>query len=128
MAQPEKKFSTVLMVPKLWQSLLAIESFDDLSLFLHKEAPGEALELDGTTRPDWPRPIMNDRRKVFFTEDEHTVVLELLSGDDHYFVRGSVVLPTGETYAHSEIGHEVAAEEILEVRGLEKFSWRQELV
>jgi hypothetical protein len=128
MAQPVKMFSTVLLIPKLWQSLLAIESFDDLSLFLQKQAPREALELDGTTRPDWPRPIVNDRRKVSFIQDEHTVALELLSGNDHYFVRASVVLPSGEMYAHTEISYNIAAEEILEVQGLGKFVWRQELV
>jgi hypothetical protein len=128
MAQTEKRFKTVLSVPKVWQSLLEIQSFDDLSLFLQQKAPPEAVGLDGFTLADWPRPIVNDHRKVSFTEDEHMVALELLSGNDHYFALASVVLPTGEKYAHSGISHDIASVEVLEIPGVAKFAWHQRLI
>jgi hypothetical protein len=124
----EKQFTTRLDVPKVWQSLLEIESFDDLTAFFEHTPPTEAREVGGLTRPDWPRPIRNDRREVSFQEDGYTVTLELLSGNQHYFTRATVTLPSGERYAHREVNYRIYPEEILEIRGLAKFTWRQQLV
>ena len=128
MAKMDKRFQSVLTVPKVWQSLLEIESFDDLSLFLQKEAPPEAVGLDGLTVPEWPRPIVNDLREVSFDEDEHAVALQLISGTGNYFAVASVTLPSGDQYAHSDPRHEIVEEERLEIRGVGKFVWRQRLV
>ena len=127
MAKIEKRFQSVLTVPKVWQSLLEIESFDDLSLFLQKKAPPEAMDLGGLTVPEWPRPIVNDRRPVSFNEAEHTVALQLISGTGNYFALASVTLPSGDQYAHTDVRHEIVDEERLEIRGVGSFVWRQRL-
>jgi hypothetical protein len=124
----EKQFTTRLEVPKVWQSLLEIESFDDLTAFFEHTPPPEARETGGLTQPDWPRPIRNDRREISFQEDGYTVTLALLSGDEHYFTRASVTLPSGERYAHREVNYRIYPVEILEIQGGAKFTWRQELV
>jgi hypothetical protein len=124
----EKKFNTVLSVPRVWKSLLEIESFDDLTAFLERRPPPESVGLQGLTQPEWPRPIQHDRREVSFVEDGYTVCLGLISGDERYFALPSVVFPTGERYAHQEAGLEVSPEEILEIEEKAKFSWRQRLV
>ena len=124
----EKKFTHTLNVPKVWKSLLDIESFDDLSAFLESEPPPQALEPNGLTRADWSRPIRHDRRKVSFEEEGHKVCLELISGDDKYFAVPSLELPNGERYAPTDVEFDVSAEEILEIRGIARFVWKQQLV
>ncbi|HTO04904.1 MAG TPA: hypothetical protein VL069_14430, partial [Opitutus sp.] len=69
-----------------------------------------------------------DRRRVSFLEDEHTVMLELLSGNGHYFAQSSVLLPSGDCYARSAAEAHVRSQEVLEIRGIATFIWRQELV
>ena len=124
----EKRFNTTLNVPKLWQSLLEIQSLDDLTAFLEKSPPPEALEENGLIRANWPRPYRNDRRLVHFEEDDYTVSLELISGQENYFTVASIVLPTGERYAHCEVSFSIPGEGILEIQGLATFAWTQHLV
>jgi hypothetical protein len=124
----EKRFKTVLTVPKVWKSLIEIESFDDLTAFLEKKPPAEAMAAGGLIRPDWPRPLRNDRRVVSFKEDEYAVSLELISGNENYFTLASVALPNGEQYAHADVGLKIDPEEVLEIRGTAKFTWKQQLV
>jgi len=124
----EKRFNTLLIIPKVWKSLLEIESFDDLTAFFELSPPSEALEAGGMTRADWPRPIRNDRREVSFQEDGYTVAVELMSGNENYFMLASVTLPNGERYAHSEVNYVIYPEEILEIRGGPTFTWQQQLL
>ncbi len=123
-----KTFSTVLNVPKVWQSLLEIESLDDLTAFLEKFPPPEAVESGGLTRADWPRPFRKDRREVSFKEDDYTVCLGLLSGNENYFVLPSIVLPNGDRYAQMEVSHRVYPEEMLEIEGVGRYAWTQQSV
>jgi hypothetical protein len=124
----EKRFATPLAVPKVWKSLIEIESFDDLTAFFEQSPPTEALGTEGLTQADWPRPIRHDRREVSFQEDGYTVTLELRSGNESYFTLASVTLPSGDRYAHTEVGYVLYPEEILEIRGMAKFVWKQQLV
>jgi hypothetical protein len=128
MAVVEKRFKTVLTVPKVWKSLLEIQSFDDLTAFLEKKPSAEAIGPHGIVRPDWPRPILNDHREVCFTEDDYTVFLELISGKENYATLASVVLPTGQRYAHADLDFDVPPVEILEIPDLAKFIWKQQLI
>ena len=128
MPEIEKRFATILAVPRVWQSLLEIQSFDDLTAFLVDFPPPEVIEPGGFTRADWPRPVRNDRRRVSFSEDEHTVMLELISGNGHYFAQPSILLPTGDRYARSSGELQVRPEEVLAIAGMGRFIWRQELV
>lgn len=123
----DKRFQTVLEVPDVWNSLLGIQSLDDLSSFL-QPAPPESLISGGLTRAGWPKPSRNDRREVSFSEDDHVVALELLSGQENYFVVSTLTLPNGERYAQTTVGYQIRGEEELEIRGHGKFRWRQELV
>jgi hypothetical protein len=127
MAQIEKRFQTILTVPKVWSSLLEIQSFDDLGAFLERRPPPEASGLQVMTKADYPRPIQYDRREVSFSEDDCTICLELISGNENYYTLPSVILPTGERYAQSEVSYEVAPKVTLEIRGLAKFTWQQKL-
>lgn len=128
MAESVKQFETVLSVPRVWQSLLEIESFDDLTAFLADSPPPEVTEAGGFTQADWPRPVRNDRRRVSFSEDEHTVMLELISGNGHYFTQPSIFLPNGDRYARSAGESQVRSKEKLEISGIGTYIWRQELV
>ena len=128
MAEVEKRFKTALAVPRVWQSLLEIQSFDDLTAFLADFPPATVVEPGGFTRADWPRPVRNDHRAVSFSEDDHTVMLELLSGTGHYFVQPSVLLPDGDRYALPTAESQVHPEEVLAIPGTATFVWRQELV
>lgn len=128
-AEMEKKiFSTVLNVPKVWQSLLEIESLDDLTAFLEKSPPPEAVETDGLIRADWPRPFRHDRREISFQEDDYTIFLGLFSGNENYFTMASIVFPNGDRYAHTKVFRKIYPVEVLEISGFGSFVWSQELV
>jgi len=124
----DKRFQTVLEIPDVWNSLLGIQSLDDLSSFLEPAPPAEAVENGGLTRADWPKPLRNDRREVSFEEDGYTVALELLSGHENYFFIAALSLPTGERYASTTVAYKIRSEELIEIRGVGKFRWRQQLV
>ena len=128
MAGSLKRFETVLFVPRVWQSLLEILSFDDLTAFLAGSPPPEVTEAGGFTRADWPRPVRNDHRRVSFSEDEYTVMLELMSGNGHYFAQPSIFLPNGDHYARSAGESPVRSKEKVEISGIGTFIWRQEFV
>lgn len=127
MAQIEKRFQTVLTVPKVWSSLLGIQSFDDLGAFLERRPPPKASGLQVMTKADYPRPIQHDRREVSFSEDDCIACLELISGNENYYTLASIILPTGERYAQSEVSYEVKPKVTLEIRDLAKFTWQQKL-
>jgi hypothetical protein len=127
MAKIEKRFQTVLIVPKVWSSLLEIQSFDDVGAFLERRPPPEASGLQVMTKADYPRPIQHDHREVSFAEDDCIVCLDLVSGTENYYTVGSIVLPTGERYAQPEVSYEVARKVTLEILGLAKFTWQQKL-
>lgn len=123
----KKNFSTVLHVPKVWRSLLEIESLDDLTAFLEASPPPEAVETDGLIRADWPRPFRHDRREVSFQEDEYTVCLGLFSGNENYFTMASIVFPNGDRYAHTKVFRRIYPVEVLEISGVGTFVWSQEV-
>ena len=124
----DKRFQTILEVPEVWEPLLGIQSLDDLSSFLEFAPPAEALVAGGLTRADWPKPFRNDRRDVSFSEDDYVISLQLLSGRENYFVVSTITLPNGDRYAQTGVGNRIRGEEVLEIRGLGKFRWRQTLV
>jgi hypothetical protein len=111
----------------VWGSLLEIQSFDDLGAFLERRPPTQANGLQLMTKADHPRPIQYDRREVSFTEDDYTVCLELISGNENYFTIASITLPTGEKYARSEATCVVESKVTLEVPGVAKYTWRQKM-
>ena len=124
----DKRFQSILEVPEVWESLLGIQSLDDLSSFLEPAPPPQALMAGGLTRADWSKPFRNDRREVSFSEDDYVVALELLSGRENYFIVSTITLPNGDRYAQTGVGYRIRGEEVLEIRGLGKFRWKQTLI
>jgi hypothetical protein len=127
MAQVEKRFQTVLTVPRVWRSLLEIQSFDDLGAFLERRRRPEQIGLQMLTQADYSRPIQNDRREVSFAEEGYTVSLELMSGNEYYFALPSIVLPTGERYEQADVSRVIAPKVTLEIPGLAKYTWQQKM-